>query len=162
MSAVSMKFTPNSTARRRTRTPAARSSTMRIAPKPTRRTSSSPPSMNVGFTRESLLVQRGEDARRDAQVPRRRRELRIAGDVDAVAAGSEPERRAEVAPRVELRPGDDAPAARDVARHGDGSARTRHDLARELHARDEPRTHDRRDRHADLGPTHTPGGEPVD
>ena len=42
--------TPSSTARRTTRTPSSRSSTMRIAPKPSRRTSSSPPSMNVGFT----------------------------------------------------------------------------------------------------------------
>src|SRR5487761_545544 len=50
MSAVSMKFTPSSTARRTTRTPSSRSLTMRMEPKPRRRTSSSPPSMNVGFT----------------------------------------------------------------------------------------------------------------
>src|SRR6266478_4846358 len=73
MSAVSMSVTPSSTARRNTRTPSSRSSTMRIAPKPTRRTSSSPPSMNVGFTARSigframkrlLVANRGEIALR--------------------------------------------------------------------------------------------------
>src|SRR5258707_1162998 len=43
MSAVSISVTPSSTARRTTRTPSARSVTIRIAPKPTRCTSSSPP-----------------------------------------------------------------------------------------------------------------------
>src|SRR5713226_7862918 len=56
MSAVSISVTPSSTARRTTRTPSARSSTMRIAPKPTRRTSSSPPIMKVGFTSGRLVV----------------------------------------------------------------------------------------------------------
>src|SRR5690242_7898169 len=50
MSAVSMSVTPSASARCSTRTPSAGSSTMRIAPKPSRRTSSSPPSRNVGFT----------------------------------------------------------------------------------------------------------------
>src|ERR1700704_3506632 len=73
MSAVSISVTPSSTARRNTRTPSARSSTTRIAPKPSRRTSSSPPSMNVGFTARSigframrclLVANRGEIALR--------------------------------------------------------------------------------------------------
>src|SRR5215831_17400993 len=47
MSAVSMRLTPSSTARRRTRTPSTGSCTIRIAPKPSLRTSSSPPSRKV-------------------------------------------------------------------------------------------------------------------
>src|SRR6266404_2389704 len=54
MSAVSISVTPSSTARRTTRTPSARSATIRIAPKPTRCTSSSPPMTKVGFTRGRL------------------------------------------------------------------------------------------------------------
>src|SRR5260221_1695861 len=54
MSAVSISVTPSSTARRTTRTPSARSATIRIAPKPTRCTSSSRPMTKVGFTRGRL------------------------------------------------------------------------------------------------------------
>src|SRR5437763_5605847 len=127
MFAVSMKFTPNSTARRRTRTPSSRSSTMRIAPKPRRRTSSSPPSKNVGFTRGTLLVQRREEPRGHAHLPRRGREARVARDVDAVSARPQPKGRAKDALRIQLGAGDDAPLAADVARHGDGAGRPRRD-----------------------------------
>src|SRR5260370_34267709 len=54
MSAVSISLPQSSTARRTARTPSARSATIRIAPKPTRCTSSSPPMTKVGFTRGRL------------------------------------------------------------------------------------------------------------
>src|SRR5712691_7228252 len=73
MSAVSISVTPSSTARRTTRAPSLRSSTIRIAPKPARRTSSSPPMTKVGFTirtlecrgmQRLLVANRGEMAMR--------------------------------------------------------------------------------------------------
>src|SRR5579872_54129 len=154
MSAVSMKLTPSSTARRTTRTPSSRSLTTRIAPKPTRRISSSPPSMKVGFIGGRLLVQRGEETGGDVHVLRCRSEARVARDVDPITPRAKAQRRVEDTARIELRMRDDTPTPGGVARYRHDAGRSRHHASRNEIARHELRGDDRSDGDADLRAAH--------
>src|SRR5438309_2262169 len=129
MSAVSISVAPSSTARRTTRTPSSRSPTMRIAPKPSRRTSSSSPSRNVGFIAAMLTLERCEQARRDLEVPRGSGVASVGLDRDPVGAATQAQRNVEAATRVEPRAGDHLPASGDAARDGDRAAGARLDGA---------------------------------
>src|SRR5438552_2961639 len=109
MSAVSISVAPSSTARRTTRTPSSRSSTMRIAP--------------------MLTLERCEQARRDLEVPRGSGVASVGLDRDPVGAATQAQRNVEAATRVEPRAGDHLPASGDAARDGDRAAGARLDGA---------------------------------
>src|SRR6266516_1076250 len=162
MSAVSISVTPSSTARRTTRTPSSRSPTTRIAPKPSRRTSTSPPSLKVGFTAPTVVVERGEQAMSHVQVRRHRGVPAVRVDRDSIAARVQTYRRVELAARVEVRTGDDLPPAVDPPPHRDRSARGRRHRPGEKLAAGGFDLELRCDGHTDHGPAHIAGGEAVE
>src|SRR5262249_28271129 len=98
MSAVSMKLTPSSTARRSTRTPSSASSTMRIAPKPRRRTSSSPPITKVVFTARMLVRNAGLERPKPLPLPGARQRRRVLESIADRDDHLRPRRRPDVSP----------------------------------------------------------------
>src|SRR5581483_5475509 len=123
MSAVSIRLTPSSRARRSTRGAWSGSSTIRIAPKPSRRTSSSPPSRNVELTPRSLTQILEQPPR---HVQRSLRGCEPTGrDRDPVVDRPEWQRRPKLAVRVEDRMRNDPPLATDEPPDSDGGIRPR-------------------------------------
>src|SRR6267378_6567365 len=162
MSAVSISVTPSSTARRTTRTPSSRSSRMRIAPKPSRRTSSSPPSMNVGFMAAMLTRKRSEQARRHLEVSRRRCVPTVALHGDLVSALPQTQRNVEMAARVEPWSRHHLPASRGTSRDGDRAAGVRLDGTVEQSRSGRRDLELRRDSDRDDRPVYATGVEPID
>src|SRR5690349_21198496 len=118
MSAVSIRLTPSSSALRSTRGASSGSLTIRMAPKPSRRTLSSPPRRKVELIPPRSRPQALEQPPRDVQRRLRAREP-AGGDRDPIIDRPERQRRPEPALRVEDRMCDDSPVAAHEPPDGD-------------------------------------------
>src|SRR5690349_15558680 len=130
MSAVSMRSTPSSRARRRTRGASSGSLTIRMAPKPRRRTSSSPPRRQAHPTPPRSVSEALDHPPRHVQRLLSRREP-AGGDRDPVVDRPEQQLGAEFPLGVEDRMRDDPPAPTYEPPDRDRGAGPRRDLAPE-------------------------------